>query len=167
MSTPAERYQTFDAETLAQLGSLLEEAPQAALATVDGGGPYCALVAFVATAGELLLHLSSLSPHKHHLLADPRGALLITGAGPAPGEVLQQARVTLRCTAAVLGRDAPEHAAARDAYLAKYRGHERMFALGDFDLVRLTPTSGVYIAGFGRAYLVDEAVFAAARAGAG
>lgn len=163
--TPKDMLQRFDAESLGLLSRLLTQRRQAVLATLDpSGAPYTAMVAFAAEAGlgGILVHLSGLSAHKGHLLADPRCSLLVFEPDNGHVEILQHARVSLGCRAELLAKDGPDFAPARERYLAKYPGHKLMFGLGDFDLLRLRPQSGLMNAGFGRAFAVTPADLAAA-----
>lgn len=162
MNTPAtepkkDLLQTFDAASWTQLGQLVAGQRQAVLATLDEAGlPYTAMVAYVPEAGfaGFLLHLSELSAHKGHLRARPEVSLMLFQPDRGQGEILAHHRLGLSCQAQVLERGSAEEAAARETYLARLPGHEMMFRLADFHLVRLTPRRGFFNAGFGRAFAV-------------
>jgi putative heme iron utilization protein len=162
---PDERYQTFDAESLAALAALVAGHRQATLATLDEGGwPHTAMTAYAPEAGfaGFLLNLSDLSPHKGHLAADPRASLLIAQPDDGAGEVMRLERLTLRCRAEALVSGSADAEAAGATYLARLPNHQLMFSLKDFGLVRLIPEGGTYVAGFGRAFPVTPADLAAA-----
>lgn len=151
----ADPMRTFDADAAATLGRLVRGHRQAALATLDDGAPHVAMVAYAAEDGfaGFLLHLSDLAAHKRHLRADARCALLIFEPDDQPSvEVLTRKRVSLQCTAAIVPKGDDAHAAAKAVYLTQLPKHAMMFGLGDFDLVRLTPSGGLLNAGFGQAY---------------
>ncbi|MCC6720297.1 MAG: DUF2470 domain-containing protein [Acetobacteraceae bacterium] len=135
-----------------QARCLLRAARVATLATQAGGQPFTALVT-PATAPDLsvLLLLSSLSAHTRHLAAEPRCALMVTGA--AEGANPQTApRLT------VTGLAAPDDDPALKArwlavhpYAAPYAG------FGDFALWRLRPAAGLFVGGFARATRLRQA----------
>lgn len=157
----------FDADAAATLGRLIRDHRQAALATLDGGAPHVAMVAYVVEDGfaGFLLHLSDLAAHKRHIRAEPRCALLIFEPDDQPTvEVLTRKRVALQCRAAIVAKGGDDHAAAKATYLARLPKHAMMFGLGDFDLVRLTPDGGLLNAGFGQAYRLTPADLATAAA---
>lgn len=155
---PADMLQAFDEAAYTVLARLIADHRQAALATRDLAGeqPHAAMVAYVPEPGfaGFLLHLSELAAHKRHLRAMPLVGLLIFEPDDGRGEVLQRKRVSLDCHAELIPRDSADYAAARARYLARLPGHQIMFTLGDFDLVRLRPSGGLLNAGFGRAYRV-------------
>lgn len=166
---PKDMLQTFDEAAWSKLGDLVASHRQAVLATVDGGAPYTAMVAYAPEPGfaGVLLHLSDLAAHKQHLRADPRVSLIICEPDNGRTEILQHARVSLACAAAIVAKGTDDHAAAKACYLARFPAHQMMFGLGDFDLVRLVPRDGLMNAGFGRAFRVTPADLAAAAARAG
>lgn len=164
---PKDVMRTFDADAAVTLGRLIRDHRQAALATLDGGAPNVAMVAYAIEDGfgGFLLHLSDLAAHKRQLRADPRCALLICEPDDNPSiEVLSRKRASLSCVATVLPKDGDDHDQAKSTYLAQLPKHQMMFQLGDFDLVRLTPTGGLLNAGFGQAYPLTPANLAAAAA---
>jgi len=163
---PVDRYQTFDAASLATLAGLIANHRQAVMATLDAGAPYTAMLSYLPEPGfaAFLVHLSDLSPHKRHLRDDPRASLIIFEPDNGRTEILQHARVSLRCTASFVAKDSDDYAAAKAHYLARYPGHKVMFGLADFDLVRLTPIEGLMNAGFGRAFKVTPQDLAQAAA---
>lgn len=63
---------------------------------------------------------------------------------------LQLQRVTFECTVEPLARDTPEWVAARERHLERFPSAALMLGLTDFQMYRLVPESGMYIAGFGR-----------------
>ncbi len=142
-------------EQLAALSALIRSRRNAALAVIDAdGAPLTAMVSYVEThdLSGLLLHLSALSSHKRALLKDPRCSLLICQEDHAGvPEVMQLERVALQGEAHVIARSSPDYGALRARFLEKLPGAELMFGLADFDLLRMTPRSARYVAGFGRA----------------
>ena len=152
--------QRFDEASWAQLGQLVGGQRQAVLATVDPEGlPYTAMVAYAPLPdfSAFLLHLSDLSAHKAHLRARPQVSLMLFQPDRGQGEILAHHRLSLSCRAQVLGRGSDAEAEARATYLDRLPGHQLMFRLGDFHLVRLEPWKGFFNAGFGKAFAVERA----------
>jgi putative heme iron utilization protein len=141
---------------LVELRSFIRRHRQAALAVSANDEPFTAMTAVVAEPAlrSALMHLSNLSPHKRMLLNNPRCSLLIAEPDDGRAEVMSLARVTLQGTAAKIAKDTTDYAEAKALYLAALPTSELMFGLPDFDLIRITFTSGRYIAGFGRAFPV-------------
>ena len=134
-----------------ELRSFIHTHRQATLAVSADNEPHTAMVSY-AQQGGLLIHLSNLSLHKRLLLANPTCSLLIAEPDDGRAEVMSLARVTLNGNAIKLDKNTVDYQAAKAAFLAKLPTSEVMFGLADFDLFRITPSSGRFIAGFGRAF---------------
>jgi hypothetical protein len=156
--TPQDRHEAIQ---------LINAQRQAVLAVIENDEPFTAMVSYatedvVMAHGKqlsLLIHLSNLSAHKRQLLSHPRCSLLICKPDTGAGEVLALPRVSLQCRAERIDKNEPEYEAAKQTYLAKLSTSALMFSLPDFDLIRLIPTSGRYVAGFGRAFTLSQANF--------
>ncbi len=138
------------------LSALIRAHRQAALAVLVDDAPLTAMVAYaeLPDLSGLLVLLSSLSAHKRALMANPVCSLLICEPDDGAGDVMTRARVSLQARAHLIARDAVDFAAARDCYLAKLPAAAQLFALADFDLLCITPTSARFVAGFGRALTI-------------
>ncbi len=153
--------QRFDEESMAWLAAVVRDHRSAALASLGpGGSPSVSLVSYADTRdlSAFWLHVSDLSAHTAHLRHDPRCGLMIAAPDDGESEPLQKHRLMLDCWADVLEHDDPEYPAAKARYLYKLPQHEMMFGLGDFHLVRLTPSGGLFNAGFGKAYRVTPSI---------
>ena len=134
---------------------LLRAARSGTLATADAGQPYASLVTPAPAPDlSLLMLLSGLSPHTRHLRQDGRCALMVVGepTGPNP-----QTAPRLSVTGVASPDDDPALKArwiARHPYAAFYAD------LPDFRVLRLRPTAGQFIGGFGSAHRVTEAELA-------
>jgi putative heme iron utilization protein len=150
--TARRRNAPMDEADLRALAQLIGSQRAAALGTLHQGGPYVSLVLYAAGAGltEYYLHLSRLAIHTRNLQADRRAALMI--AQPEAGHVDPQTlmRLSLQGAAEPLPRQAADYAAARARYLARFPQAAPIFDLADFDLYRLTPAEGRFIAAFGK-----------------
>lgn len=142
----AEKPEDAKAEQIWQARTLLRAARVGTLATAADGQPFAALVT-PATAPDLavLLWLSSLSEHTRQLMADPRCALLVTGAAEGPNPQTAP-RLTITGIAAPVADDALK---ARWLAVHPYAGLYADFA--DFGLWRIAPVQGNMVGGFARA----------------
>lgn len=150
---PPERYQPADPRARAEAQALLRAATHAALAVLspDTGHPQLSRVALgLGPRGEILSLVSTLSAHSRALALDPRAGLLVGEPGPK-GDPLTHPRLSLEVTAQVLPRDDPQHEARRSHWLAAHPKSALYIDFADFRFLRLTPLSGLLVAGFGRA----------------
>lgn len=125
---------------------LLRAARGGTLATSAEGQPFASLVT-PACAGDLsvLLLLSNLSEHTRHLRADPRCAVMVTGAArDANPQTAPRVSVT---GLAEIAADAKLKAAwlTRHPYASLYAD------FGDFNLWRIQPRAALFVGGFARA----------------
>lgn len=147
----------IDADALRTLAHLLLDLRVTALGVVREGHPYVSMVPFAAEpdlAG-VLIHISRLALHTAPLTDEPRCGLLIAEPDDGVGDPAQLPRLSLQCRVSLIAKDGPDYAAARDTYLTKHPQAEPTFALGDFQLYRLTPRAGRFVAGFGKVYNVS------------
>lgn len=131
----------------------------AALGTLDEqGAPFVSMVpyALMPASGDLVLHISALAAHTRNLERHPRASLMVCQAEVAGEPVHALPRVSMDVTATTCAPGSATHAAARDAYLARFPEAEPMTALGDFRFVCLRPAGARQVAGFGAARSVDE-----------
>jgi putative heme iron utilization protein len=125
---------------------LLRGARAGTLATSRSGQPFASLVT-PATAPDLavLLLLSDLSEHTRHLRAEPRCALLVTGA-PATTNPQTAPRATVTGLAERI-----DDAAQKVRYLALHPYASLYADFGDFGIWRIRPMGGLFVGGFARA----------------
>jgi putative heme iron utilization protein len=138
--------------------ALIRGAGSATLATSAGGQPFASLVT-PAPAPDLspLLWLSALSEHTRHLAAEPRCALLFTGAAEGPNP-----QTAPRVTVTGLAERVPEAEApalkarwlARHPYAALYAD------FADFALWRIRIGAALHVGGFARAERIRAAELA-------
>jgi hypothetical protein len=128
---------------------LIRAAGSAALATQADGQPFNSLVT-PAAAPDLspLLWLSTLSEHTRQLRAEPRCALLFTGAPDGPNPQTTP-RVTLTGRAEPVGR--AEAAALKARWLARHPYAALYADFADFALWRVAPGGALLVGGFARA----------------
>jgi heme iron utilization protein len=135
-----------------EAAELLRAARSGSLATAEAGRPYASLVTpALGPNGSMLLLLSELSLHTRHLRADPRFALLVTGAAVDENPQTMP-RLTLRGTAHPIENDA-----ARAAYLKHHPYAEFYAGFADFHFWTLKADEAHYVAGFAAAAALEIA----------
>ena len=138
----------------------------AALATLGEDGPSASMVAYAPEPdlSSLLLFLSGLSEHTRNLIEEPRVALVISQTDPGTGDPQTLARVSVKGTAEMVERTAPEFEDVWQTYVARLPDAAPRIALGDFALFRLVFDEARYVGGFAQAGTIPaERLSAAAR----
>jgi heme iron utilization protein len=151
----------MDAESEARLAHLLRHTRVAALGTLHNGEPNLAMMAVAAASdfSAFYIHVSKLGKHTGDMEKDPHVSLLFMEADDGRADPQTLARASLHGTAALLPKSDPATDAVRRLYLTRFPEAEQFFSLGDFNLWRITPTSGRFVAGFARAFnLVPDAL---------
>lgn len=149
---------TLSEQTLARL---IRETRIAALGTLHDGESNLAMVAYVIAEDFSVFYIlvSGLGKHTRNMESDPRVSLLIAETDDRRADPQTLARVALQGTAEMLPRDAADHARIKSIYLRRFPEADQLFRLGDFNLWKITPKSGRFVAGFAQAYnLVPEAL---------
>jgi putative heme iron utilization protein len=136
------------------LARLIRETRIAALGTLHDGEPNLAMVAYALADdfSAFYIHVSRLGKHTRDMETDPRVSLLITETDDRRDDPQALARVSLQGTAEVLPRDGSDYSLIKSMYLKRFPEAEPMFSLGDFNIWKITPKSGRFVAGFGRAF---------------
>jgi len=149
----------MDSTSEQTLARLIRDARMAALGTIHNGEPNLAMVA-VAVASDFsafYIHVSKLGRHTADMEKDPHMSLLLTEADDGRTDPQTLARVSIQGTAEILPRTDPRYAGIRHIYLERFPDAEQFFSLGDFNLWRINPRGGRFVAGFARAFnLVPE-----------
>jgi putative heme iron utilization protein len=138
----------------------------AALATLTEYGPAASMVAYAAESdsSSLLLFLSALSEHTRNLIAETRVALVISETDPGSGDPQTLARLSIKGTAEIIERTAPEFESVWHTYVSRFPDAAPRVTLGDFSLVRVVIREVRYVGGFARAGTIPvERLAAAAR----
>jgi putative heme iron utilization protein len=135
------------------LRDLLEVPRVLALGVLVEGAPYVGLLPFAASHDHrtLFIHASALARHTRGLSDGSPFSALVHLPDAEAADPLQVPRVTRLGEAAPLAPAAPEHAVARDRYLARFPQSEPTFELPDFRLYALRIREGRLVAGFARA----------------
>jgi putative heme iron utilization protein len=156
-----------DSSIAQPLRALLAHTPVATLATLHKGEPATSMVPYALLPdGRFVIHVSRLATHTRDMLEHPAVSLLVMAAPGSAETPLALPRVSVQGQALVCAPDAPDHAAARAAYLAKLPEAEELFSFADFSLFLITPQFLRYVAGFGRAHTVTAEQYAGLLRGA-
>jgi putative heme iron utilization protein len=151
----------MDQQSEQTLARLIRSTRVAALGTLHDGEPNLAMVAYALAEdfSAFYIHVSKLGRHTRDMENDPHVSLLITEADDQRTDPQTLARVSIQGTAAIVPRGEPDHARVRSLYLKRFPEAEQLFSLGDFNLWKITPKAGRFVAGFARAFnLVPEAL---------
>ncbi len=128
------------------------------LATVSAdGAPDASLApALLDQDDAFVIYVSGLAAHTQNLAANPRASVLLTFDDAAPGNPFAQPRLTFACAAEVVARDSAAFAPLALRFRESFGATVDLLAgLPDFRFIRLVPTRGRYVAGFGETYLVE------------
>jgi putative heme iron utilization protein len=151
----------MDQQSERALAHIIRETRVAALGTLHEGEPNLAMVAyaFAQDFSAFYIHVSRLGKHTTDMENDPRVSLLITETDDRRADPQTLARVSIRGTAEVVPRDDSNYGQVKNIYLERFPEAEQLFSLGDFNIWKITPKGGRFVAGFGRAFnLVPEAL---------
>jgi heme oxygenase (biliverdin-IX-beta and delta-forming) len=149
----------MDQESEQTLARLIRSTRVAALGTLHDGEPNLAMVAyaFAEDFSTFYIHVSKLGKHTADMENDPHVSLLIAETDDGRPDPQTLARVSIRGIAEILPQTDPGYAQVKKIYLEHFPEAEQLFSLGDFNIWKITPKGGRFVAGFGRAFnLVPE-----------
>jgi hypothetical protein len=90
---------------------------------------------------------------------DPHVSLLFTEADDGRPDPQTLARVSIQGSAGMILHTDPQYVHIKQVYLRRFPDAEQLFSLGDFNLWRISPKGGRFVAGFGKAFnLVAESL---------
>jgi putative heme iron utilization protein len=138
---------------------LLQRQEIAALGTLHNGEPFVSMVpyALVPEGGGFVIHVSRLATHTKDMENHPGVSLLVMDERTPEVPPQAVARVTVQGEARPCPPDAPLHAAARAAYLARFPASQEMFGFADFSLFVIVPRSLRVVGGFAQAWSLTAA----------
>lgn len=144
----------MDTQSEQTLANLIHNTRVAALGTLHDGAPNLAMVAFITDDdfSGFYIHVSRLGKHTRDMETDPHVSLLIAQTDDGRADPQTLARLSLNGTAGMLPRTDPHYPQVKHAYLTRFPEAEQLFSLGDFNLWRISPKSGRFVAGFAQAY---------------
>lgn len=151
----------MDSNSEQTLALIIRETRIATLGTLHDGEPNLAMVAYIFADdfSAFYIHVSKLGKHTRDMENDPRVSLLIAETDDQRADLQTLARVSLQGIAELLLHDASDYSQIKHQYLKRFPEAKPMFSMGDFNLWKITPKSGRFVAGFGRAFnLVPDAL---------
>lgn len=149
----------MDSDAELTLARLIRDTRIAALGTIHDGEPNLAMVAVAIEEdfSAFYIHVSRLGKHTGDMEQHPHVSLLLTEADDGRADPQTLARVSIQGTADMIPRTDSHYPQIKNTYLKRFPEAEQLFSLGDFNLWRITPKGGRFVAGFGRAFnLVPE-----------
>ena len=136
----------------------LQECRSLQLATVSADStPLASYAPFVVDADQrFYILVSDLSAHTRHLQERGVASVLLIEDEAKTLNIFARVRMTLTCAASEVQRGSDAWHSAIQVFHARCGSIiETLCALSDFHLFRLTPESGVFVKGFGKAYKID------------
>jgi len=139
------------------LTQLIRSTRIAALSTLHDGKPNSAMVAiaFADDFSAFYIHVSKLGKHTKDMEVNPQVSLLITETDDHRADPQTLARLSLNGTAAPFPKADPSYDLLKRNYLARFPEAEQLFNFDDFQLWKISPTSGRFVAGFSKAFNIS------------
>jgi hypothetical protein len=153
MAEPEE--QALLEEARASLASHLAQVKSLMLATLcANGAPLASYAPCIRDAdGAFCVFISDLSEHTGNLRRTPSASILLIEDEQDAREPFARRRLTLRVAAEFVARGDDRWAALTDRFQRRFGNIIELFQrLGDFRLVRLVPSAGSFVIGFGQAF---------------
>lgn len=120
------------------------------------GHPYASYAPFAFDDSALYVLLSEIAIHGHNLVLHPKASVLIIEDEDTAAQLFARKRVCYQVTAEHIADDDARWQQSIDI-LANRHGERitQLSQLSDFKLFRLSPDSGRYVKGFGKAYTIE------------
>jgi heme iron utilization protein len=157
----------LEIELQQKLSQILRANRIGALGTLRNGAPSVSMVTYTAAEdfSAFYLHVSHLAQHTQDMEKDKHVSLMIFEPDDGREDPQSLARVTIRGNAEAMPMGVPGYMPARDLFLARFPRSGPMFEFGDFDLWRILPKGGRFVAGFAKAFnLTADSLLEAAKA---
>ncbi len=124
------------------------------LSTLDKDGmPFSSYAPFTVYQQHLFIFISQLALHTQHLIDHPQASILLIEDEDNCDDVFARMRLTYQIKANVIGRDTELWSQVIEEMTMRLGDRMTLLSqLGDFVLFQLTPSTGRYIKGFGKAY---------------
>lgn len=105
------------------------------------------------------IFISDLAKHTQNLRAHPQASVMFIAPEDSVRNLFARPRLTLNCSVVEIPPFDPRHAQYLQAMQEKFGNIVALLrSLPDFHLLQLIPEHGAYVAGFGKAHSVDEAL---------
>jgi putative heme iron utilization protein len=144
----------MDSDSELTLARLLRTTRIAALGTIRNGETNLAMMAVAVEEdfSAFYIHISKLGKHTGDMEKDPHVSLLLAEADDDRADPQTLARLSLNGTAEPLPRDSSDYPRVKELYLKRFPESEKLFSFGDFNMWKIIPKSGRFVAGFGKAF---------------
>ena len=144
----------MDSQSEKILAHLLKTSRLAALGTLRDEAPQVSMVAFVPAEdfSAFYIHVSRLAQHTVDMQKDKQVGLLITEVDDDRADPQTLARVSIRGSAQMMQNGEPGYTPMKKRYLERFPASAPLFKLEDFNLWRISPKGGRFIAGLAKAY---------------
>jgi heme iron utilization protein len=144
----------MDTASQEKLARLLFDQRIGALGTLRDGAPFVSMIAYAPSDDLSAFYIlaSRLAYHTQDFLADSRVSLLVTETDTGTHDPQTLSRLTIRGNVESIAETARDYATARGLYLKRFPDAARNFTLGGFELYRIRPDGGRFVAGFGQTF---------------
>jgi len=148
----------MDTDKVAQACDTLKSTMRSVqLATVgEDGIPHCGYTPFVLDEHELIIFVSQLALHTRDMLNNRQASVMLIADEKDSNQIFARSRLTLQVQVTPIDPDHEQYNKLLDKYQS---AHGKMVGLlrqlPDFVLMRLTPISGQFVMGFGKAYRLE------------
>ena len=138
----------------AEIKAFIDTRRSLQLATLgEDGMPYASYAPFAYDEDSLYVILSDIAVHGLNLIGEPHASVLIIEDEDSAAELFARRRVGYQIVAEELPVGAPEWHCGVECLEARHGERPRQLSqLADFRVFRLSPRSGRYVKGFGKAY---------------
>lgn len=138
--------------------ALMERQQTLLLATrSEAGGADISYAPFVRDGMIFYIYVSQLAKHTHNLIAIPQASVMLIEPEAEAKNLFARQRLTFDCSAMEIARSDNQYHRQLDALAAKFGSIvDVLRTLPDFRLLALTASRGLFVGGFGKAYVVDE-----------
>lgn len=121
------------------------------------GEPDASYAAYVDWEGDFLVFVSELSAHTRNLRETGRASVLFIEDEGAAAHLFARRRLTFRCEVAEIPRDSPLAVEMLGRFETEFGALiQTLKGLDDFHLLRLRPLRARYVAGFARAFEIED-----------
>lgn len=151
----------MDTQSEKLLAHIIRNIRLASLGTLRDSTPFVSMVAFVPANdfSAFYIQVSRLAQHTTDMQKDKHVSLMVSEVDDGRNDPLTLARVSIRGVAELMPPGEPGYNPVKSMYLQRFPEAERLFELGDFEMWRILPKGGRYIAGLAKAYNVTPESF--------
>lgn len=124
------------------------------LATASREGvPEASYAPFIRDKSSFYVYVSELSQHTSNLLENPQAGVLFIENESESKNLFARRRISYRCMCEEVERGSLGYEQLLDSFENKFGNMIAMLrSLGDFHLYQISPLSGSYVSGFGKAF---------------